>query len=46
MTYIRLKKLIETGNYIKEDMLTKLDVFLMCNRITAIQYKELSNMVN
>ena len=29
MTYARLKKLIERGAYKKEDMLNKLDVFLM-----------------
>ena len=41
MTYARLKKLIERGTYNKEDMLNKLDVFLMANRITEEQYNEL-----
>ena len=41
MTYARLKKLITKGAYEKEDMLNKLDVFLMANRITEEQYQEL-----
>ena len=41
MTYARLKKLIQGGTYHKEDMLRKLDVFLMANRITEEQYQEL-----
>ena len=45
MTYARLKKLIERGAYKKEDMLTKLDVFLMANRITEEQYQELIGMM-
>ena len=45
MTYARLKKLIERGAYKKEDMLNKLDVFLMANRITEEQYQELVGMM-
>ena len=45
MTYTRLRKLIESGNYMKDDMLNKLDVFLMCNRITENQYKELVDLM-
>ena len=45
MTYARLKKLIERGVYKKEDMLNKLDVFLMANRITEEQYQELIGMM-
>lgn len=45
MTYARLKKLIERGAYKKEDMLNKLDVFLMANRITEEQYQELIGMM-
>lgn len=41
MVYKNLKMLIENGRYTKEDMQTKLDVFLMADRITADQYKEL-----
>lgn len=46
MTYLRLKKLIENGVYVKEDMLNKLDVFLMADRITQTQYTELLGMIN
>lgn len=45
MTYARLKKLIERGAYKKEDMLNKLVVFLMANRITEEQYQELIGMM-
>ena len=45
MTYARLKKLIERGAYKEEDMLNKLDVFLMANRITEEQYQELIGMM-
>ena len=45
MTYARLKKLITNGTYNKEDMLNKLDVFLMANRITEEQYQELVGMM-
>ena len=43
MTYARLKKLISRGAYDKEDMMNKLDVFLMANRITEEQYQELDH---
>lgn len=46
LTYISCKKVIESGNYIKEDMLQKLDVFLLKNRITTEQYEELVGMMN
>lgn len=45
MTYTRLKKLIARGAYEKEDMMNKLDVFLMANRITEEQYNELVGMM-
>ena len=32
---------IESGNYDKEDLLNKMDVYLLCNRMTEEQYKEL-----
>ena len=41
MTFIRIKKLIENGAYVKEDMQNKLDVFLMASRITQEQYVQL-----
>ena len=45
MPYARLKKLIERGAYNTDDMLNKLDVFLMANRITEEQYQELIGMM-
>ena len=45
MTYASLKKLISRGAYDKEDMMNKLDVFLMANRITEEQYQELVGMM-
>ena len=41
----KTEKLIERGAYEKEDMLNKLDVFLMANRITEEQYQELVGMM-
>lgn len=41
MTFERLKTLIRNGKYEKDDMLKKLDVFLLADRITAEQYNEL-----
>ena len=45
MTFERLKKLIENGAYDKENMMNKLDVFLMANRITEQQYNELVGLM-
>lgn len=45
MTYMRIKKLITNGAYDKEDMMKKLDVFLLANRITEEQYQELIGMM-
>lgn len=45
MTYARLKKLITLGAYEREDMLNKLDVFLMGNRITEAQHTELVDLM-
>lgn len=45
MTYERCKKLVQTGNYEQEDMLKKLDVFLLADRITTEQYNELTGMM-
>ena len=45
MTYARLKKLIERGSYKKEDMLKKLDVFLIAKRITEEKNQELKAMM-
>ncbi len=45
MTYTYCKKIIQLGNYEKDDMLNKLDVFLLNNRISAEQYTELSELI-
>ncbi len=46
MTYNVCKRLIQNGNYEKEDMLIKLDVFLLNDRITQEQYNELVGLMN
>ena len=46
-TYTQEKKIIEGGRYeSKEAMMEILDVFLMGNRITADEYKELVELLN
>ncbi len=45
MTYRNCKKLIELGRYERENMLNKLDVFLLNDRITQSQYEELVGMM-
>lgn len=44
-TYFRVKKLIENGDYVKDDVLDMLDVFRMANRITSEEYTELTEMM-
>ena len=46
MIYTLLKRMITTGNYEKDDMQNKLDVFFAVNRITEEQYLELTNLIN
>ncbi|WP_250227593.1 hypothetical protein [Anaeropeptidivorans aminofermentans] len=46
MTYTRLKTLITRGQYNKEDMLNKMDVFLLADRMTNEQYNELISLMN
>lgn len=46
LTYRNCKKLISNGKYEKEDMLNKLDVFLLGNRISQSEYEELVKMMN
>lgn len=47
ITYTNCKKVIANGNYgTKEDMMVKLDVFLLNNRISEEQYNELTNLLN
>jgi len=46
MTYKVAKMMITNGNYEYNDMLKKLDVFLLGNRITEEQYSELVGLMN
>ena len=45
VTYKMCKTLIERKRYEKEDMLEKLDVFLLANRISKEEYEELVGML-
>lgn len=44
--YGLLKRMISTGNYQKEDMQNKLNVFYAVNQITEEQYLELMKIIN
>lgn len=46
MIYTLCKKVIESGNYEYQSMLSKLDVYLLGNRITVEQYNELKGMMD
>lgn len=46
MTYKLCKKMIISGNYTREDMLNKLDVFFATNRLTDEEYKELVTLMD
>ncbi len=46
MIYTLCKKVIESGNYEYNSMLNKLDVYLLCNRITTEQYTELKGLMD
>jgi hypothetical protein len=46
MTYTYCKKVIQNGTYgTREDMMIKLDVFLLNNRISQEQYTELVGLL-
>lgn len=45
MTYTYCKKIIENGKYDKADMMNKLDIFLLNNRITEAEYKDLFTLI-
>lgn len=45
MTYKLCKKMIMNGNYTKDDMLNKLDVFFATNRLTEEEYRELIELI-
>lgn len=46
MIYTLCKKVIESGNYEYQSMLTKLDVYLLGNRINVDNYNELKAMMD
>lgn len=46
MTYRLVKRIIAKGNYDKDELMDKLDVFLLASRITEDEYKELINAIN
>ena len=46
MIYQLLKRMIVTGNYEKDDMQNKLNVFFAVNQITEEQYLELTELIN
>lgn len=46
LTYKACKTLIENQSYAsKEEMQTKLDIFLLNNRLTDAEYQELTNLL-
>lgn len=46
MTYGYCKKIIAKGNYDKQGMTDKLDVFLLAGRITNEEYTELIGLMD
>ena len=46
MIYTLLKRMITTGNYEKENMQNKLNIFYAVNQITDEQYLELTELIN
>jgi len=45
MIYARMIKLIESGNYVKANMLSKLDIFLLTGRITNLEYEKIVELM-
>lgn len=45
-TFMICKRVIEIGRYEKEDMLNKLDVFLLSDRLSQSEYEELVGLLN
>ena len=45
MLFDLMKTMITRGTYVKEDMMKKMDVFLLNNRITEEQYTELVGLM-
>lgn len=47
ITYVNCKKVINKGTYgTKEEILEKLDIFLLNNRVTQEEYNELATLVS
>ena len=46
MIFTLLKNKITRGTYDKEDLKNKMDVYLLCNRITEEQYNELTVLMD
>ncbi len=46
MTYRLIKRIIAKGNYDKDDLMSKMDIFLLAGRITEEEYKELVDLIN
>lgn len=46
MTYKLIKRVIENGNFDKEDLFTKVDTYYYYKRITQEQYEELAGILN
>jgi len=46
MLYRALKNIINHKEYEKEDMIRKLNAFLLYNQISSVEYKELMDMIN
>lgn len=46
MQYELLNKVIKGGKFEKQDILNKLDVYMMLNKITLDQYNELMLLIN
>lgn len=40
-----IEKLIKLGNFNKEDMMNKLDIFLLADRISGEEYNQLVEMI-
>ncbi|WMI81953.1 hypothetical protein [Anaerotignum sp. MB30-C6] len=45
MLFDLVKTMITRGTYVKEDMLKKMDVFLLNNRISDTEYNELVTLM-
>lgn len=46
LLYELIKSIIQKGNYDTEDLLNKLDVYLLADRITKEQYQELRHSIS